>query len=63
VSSSDGGDQFDMFGDDEDNTNVDPLSNGTSLTSGSLSEQFTQPSSESLDHAQDLYSGGTILSL
>lgn len=54
VSSGDGGDEFDMFGDNEDNTNVNPLSNGTGLASVS-----SQPASVSLDHSQDLYSGGT----
>jgi len=52
VSSGDGGDEFDIFGDNEDNTNVNSQSNGTGLASGS-----SQPASVSLDHSQDLYSG------
>lgn len=55
VSSSDGGDQFDMFGDDEDNTNLQ--SSRSVIVSEVISEQIPQPASDSLNPSQDLYYG------
>lgn len=58
VSSSDGGDQFDMFGDDDEHANVDSQSDGSGLAPSSSSDLFPQPASASLDHSQDSYYGG-----
>ncbi|XP_042401562.1 CD2 antigen cytoplasmic tail-binding protein 2-like isoform X2 [Zingiber officinale] len=56
ASPGDGGDQFDMFGDDDDTTNVNPPT-PSAVSSASDFRQDNQPTSKPLSSSEDLDSG------
>ncbi|XP_042403943.1 angiogenic factor with G patch and FHA domains 1-like [Zingiber officinale] len=56
ASPGDGGDQFDMFGDDDDTTNVNPPT-PSAVSSASDFRQDNQPTSKTLSSSKDLDSG------